>query len=200
MKRTHLTSSIVALLVAAISPLGAQGAATRAGPSESGIYRTPDAYLAGQLDLAVDTRTANHVIDRHTVLNRPYVDVQHDGKNVRFEKKDIFGFRDGEGRDVRFVGNREFTIVEAGPLFLYTSERVVPNGKRTKTVTEYSFSHTVSSEVLPLSKANLKRALPDAHGFHHLLDMSFPDDASLSVFDSGTKTFKVNALYRQSKQ
>lgn len=82
---------------------------------------------------------------------------------------------------------------------LYTSERVVPEGKRTKTITEYSFSHTVSSEVLPLSKANLKRALPDAHGFHHLLDMSFPDDGSLSVFDSGTKTFKVNALYRQSK-
>ena len=200
MKRTHLTSSIVALLVAAVSPLDAQGATTRAGPSESGIYRTPDAYLAGKLDLAVDTRTATHVIDRHTVLNKPYVDVRHAGKNVRLAKKDIFGFRDGEGRDVRFVGNRELTIVEAGPLFLYTSERVVPDGKRTRAITEYSFSRTVSSEVLPLSKANLKRALPEAHGFHHLLDMTFADDASLSAFDSATMTFKVNALYQQSKQ
>lgn len=200
MKRTHLTSSIAALLAAAaISPLAAQEVVSRPGPSESGIYRTADAYLAGQIELAVDTRTTTHVIDRHTVLNKPYVDVQHAGKNIRYTKSDIFGFRDGEGRDVRFVGNREFTIVEAGPLYLYTSERVVPEGKRMKAVTDYSFSRTVSSEVLPLTKANVKRALPEAHGFHHLLDMTFPDDASLSAFDTAVKTFKVNALYRQSK-
>ena len=197
-RRFAISPFAALLLAAAASPLGAQSGA-RPGPFESGIYRSADAYLAGRLELAVDTRTMTHVIDRHTLLNKPYVDVQHDGRTVRYAKKDIFGFRDGEGRDVRFSGNREFTIAEAGPLYLYTSQRVAPDGKRTRTVTQHWFSRTVSSEMLPLTKENLKRAFPEQHGFHHLLDMNFPDAASLSAYDSAAKTFRINALYRQAR-
>ena len=186
------------LLAAAASPLAAQSGA-RPGPFESGIYRSADAYLAGRLDLAVDTRTTTHVIDRHTLLNKPYVDVRHDGRTVRYAKKDIFGFRDGEGRDVRFAGNRELTIAEAGPLYVYTSERAAPDGKRTKTVTQHWLSRTASSEILPLTNENLKRAFSEQRAFHHLLDMNFPDAASLPAYDSAARTFRINALYRQSR-
>ena len=186
------------LMLTAASPLVAQSSA-RLGPTESGIYLSADDYLAGKLAYAVYTRTARHVIDRHALLNKSYVDVEHDGQRVRLEKAKVFGFRDAKGRDVRFVGSQEYGIAEAGPLYIYTRDRVVPDGKRVKTVTEYSFSRTATSPVIPLTKENVKRALPNDHQFHHVLDMSFPGDAPLAAYDSVARSFKLSALYRQSQ-
>jgi hypothetical protein len=201
MKRHLLVPSAAALLVAvAIAhPMAAQSTQSPLVSTASGIYVSAAAFLAGSLEQAVDTRTATHVIDRHSLLNKSYVDVQHGGKLVRYNKSEIFGFRDGDGRDVRFVDKREYTIVERGPLYVYTSERLIPDGKRMRTVEAYSFSLTPASAVLPLTSENVKRALPEEHQFHHLLDMTVADGASLAAYDSGAKTFKVNALYRQVK-
>lgn len=199
--RSHTFASTAALLVAVTiaPPLVAQSSAVSPGATQSGIYVSADAYRAGTLEQAVDTRTGSHVIDRHSLLNKPYVDVDHGGKRVRYQKSAIFGFRDPEGRDVRFVGNREYTILESGPLYIYATERVVPDAKRTKIVKEYWFSTGPSAPVSPLTRENVKRAFPSEHQFHHQLDMTFADDASLTAYDDAAKTFKIVALYRQSR-
>jgi hypothetical protein len=201
MSRFSPVAPIAALLLAvASSPsLSAQTPAARPGPTESGIYVSADAYLAGKLEQVVDTRTGSHVIDRHTFLNRGYIDVDHDGKRVRYDKSAIFGYRDAQGHDIRLAGKREYTVVDPGPIYVYTSERVVSDAKRVKTVTEHYFSRTPSSPVLPLTLANLKRTIPDDHQFHHLLDLNFADGASLAAYDSTEKAFKINVLYRQAK-
>lgn len=201
MSRVSHLSPIAALLLAVASSqsLVAQTPAARPGPTESGIYVSAEEYLAGKLEQVVDTRTGSHVIDRHTFLNKGYIDVEHDGKRVRYNKSSIFGFRDVQGHDVRVVGRGEYTIVDAGPIFIYTSERVVPEAKRVKTETEYFFSRAAASPVLPLSLANLKRTIPDDHQFHHLLDLNFANGESLTAYDSAAKAFKINTLFRAAK-
>ena len=191
-----LSASIFALVPS--STLQAQTAPARPLPSESGLYLSAAAYSAGTLEHAIDCRTAEHVIDRHTFLGKPYVDVVHEGKNYRHNKSDIFGYRDCKGHDVRFFEKVEYEIAGAGPIVIYTSERTVPDVKAIKRVTEVSFSQTPASPVLALTKAHLAREYPEAHQFHHLIDMNASGDAELAAYDSAAKTFKVNALYRQS--
>ena len=193
-----LCASIVAL--APSSTLQAQTAPARPLSSESGLYLSAAAYSAGTLEHPIDCRTREHVIDRHTFLGKPYVDVIHEGKNYRHNKSDIFGYRDCKGHDVRFFEKVEYEVAEAGPIVIYTSERTVPYGKGVKRVTEYSFSQTPASPVIALTKAHLAREYPEAHQFHHLIDMNTPGDVALAAYDSAAKTFKVNALYRQFQQ
>ena len=178
--------------------LQAQSAPARPLPSESGLYLSAADYSAGSLEHAIDCGTAEHVIDRHTFLRKSYLDVVHEGAHYRHNKSDIFGYRDCKSHDVRFFEKAEYEIAEAGPIVVYKSERTVPAGKGVKRVTEYSFSQTPASPVLPLTKANLARAYPDAHQFHHLIDMNTSGDGALAAYDSSAKTFKVNSLYRQT--
>lgn len=201
MQRITLAAPVTAFLVAlgSAAPIAAQAPTARPAPTESGIYLSANAYLAGKLEQAIDTRTGSHVIDRHTLLNKGYVDVEHEGKRTRYNKKDIYGYRDAAGHDVRFAGKQEYTIAEAGPLYIYTAERLATESKRTKAVTDYYFSRTPSSPVLPLTLADVKRAVPDEHQFHHVLDMNFANGESLAAYDSAAKSFKINVLYRQGK-
>ena len=191
-----LSASIFALVPS--TALEAQTAPARPLPSESGLYLSAAAFSAGTLEHSINCRTAEHVIDRHTFLGKPYVDVVHEGKNYRHNKSDIFGYRDCTGHDVRFFEKVEYEIAEPGPIVIYTSERTVPDVKAVKRVNEFSFSQTPASPVLALTKANLERVYPEAHQFHHLVDMNASGDAALAVYDSAAKTFKINALYRQS--
>lgn len=189
-----------ASLLALVTPsrLLAQTAPVRPLPSESGLYLSAAAYSAGTLEHAIDCRTTEHAIDRHTFLGKPYVDVEHGGAHYRHNKSDIFGYRDCKGHDVRFFEKSEYEIAEAGPIVIYTMQRIVPDVKGVKRVTDWWFSETPASPVLALTKANFARAYSDAHQFHHLIDMNFSDNAALAVYDSAAKTFKINALYRQS--
>jgi len=204
-KRLHMAScqlvSVVFTALLALAPssvLRAQTTPVRPLPTESGLYLSAAAYSAGTLEHAIDCRSAERVIDRHTFLGRPYVDVLHGGTHYRHDKSDIFGYRDCKGHDVRFFNGAEYDVAEAGPIVIYTSERTVPDVKGTKRVTEYSFSQTPVSPVVALTKANIEREYPDVHQFHHLIDMNGSSDGALAEYDSAAKTFRVNALYRQS--
>lgn len=180
------------------SALRAQTTPSHPLPTESGLYLSAADYSAGTLEHAIDCRTAEHVIDRHTFLDTPYADIVHEGAHYRHNKSDIFGYRDCKSHDVRFFTGAEYAIAEAGPIFIYSTERTVPDVKGMKRITEYSFSQTPASPVVALTRANLTRMYPDAHQFHHLIDMHGSGDAALAAYDSTAKTFKVNALYRQA--
>ena len=55
-------------------------------------------------------------------------------------------------------------------------------------------------EIVPLTILNLKKALPDNHTFHDLLDMSFKHDSDLTKYDDFHKMFKVNRLFVASTE
>ena len=103
----------------------------------------------------------------------------------------------GDARPVRVVGDVRYEILEAGPLYIYTTNVVVRKGAAEKA---YFFSVGSSGPVLPLTILNLKNAFPNNHAFHDNLDMMFKNDSDLRKFDTFHKTFKVNHLLEASER
>src|SRR5262245_24346041 len=100
-----------------------------------------------------------------------------------------------DGRNYRVVDERRYEIVEAKTLYIYTADVLVRKGALEKA---YFFSIGPNSEILPLTILNLKKAFPDNHAFHDLLDMAFKHDSDLTRYDNFHNTFKVNRLLAAS--
>src|SRR5581483_900587 len=113
-------------------------------------------------------------------------------------KADVYGFQSCDGRDYRFVGNDEYQILEARGLAIYAFD--VPAresqdlARDREIVRQYFFSVGAAGRVVPLTRENLKRALPENHAFHDSLDQMFTADKDLALYDTFHKMFKVNRL------
>ena len=200
-RRTLLSlAAITAVAVGPTAGQGATGAAPESAAGErSGLYMPAAAYAAGRLTYEVHCRTAMHKIDRHTLLGRSYVDLTHEGRQYRHAKREVYGYRGCDGNDVRFVGNQEFALLSAGPLYLYSAQMPSPGAKGTRLETRYFFSATAGDSALPLTRANLKQAYPDDHRFHDLLDQSFRSEAELAAYDAFHKQYRVARTLTQSR-
>ncbi len=164
-----------------------------ANAKRSGIYRTPADFLAGRLEVGIDCGTERHRINRHTVLDRPYVDVTHNGSDTRLLKSDIFAYRECDGLLVRFVEGREYSVLAIGNITLYVRPVMVSVGKGARTEAAYYFSRTVADSIAPLTRAALKAAFPEQHVFHDRLDALTRSDAELAAYDTTHRTYR--ALY-----
>ncbi len=96
-----------------------------------------------------------------------------------------------DARNYRVVGTDRYQILEAKTLSIYSLDVLVRKGASEKT---YFFSVGPNGDVLPLTILNLKKAFPDDHAFHDLLDMSFKHDSDLTKYDEFHKMFKINRL------
>ncbi len=170
-----------------------------------GIYLTADDYQNGRLTSASDCKAIDHKIELHDLLNKPFIHVTHNGDTRQYAKGEIYGFRTCDGRDYRFVGTREYQILEAKGASIYSAQYQAGregddlslNDDR-RPVYAYFFSVSAAGPVLPLTRANLKRAFANNHAFHDALDQTFRSDAELAQYDDFHKMFKVNRLLSAS--
>jgi hypothetical protein len=102
-----------------------------------------------------------------------------------------------DARNYRVVGNDRYQVIEAKTLYIYSLDVLVRKGTSEKA---YFFSVGPNGDVLPLTILNLKKAFPDNHVFHDLLDMSFKYDSDLTRYDDFHKMFKVNRLLAASTE
>src|SRR5215471_5712160 len=102
-----------------------------------------------------------------------------------------------DARNYRVVGNDRYQVVEAKALYVYSLDVMVRKGTSEKA---YFFSVGPKGDVVPLTILNLKKAFPDNHTFHDLLDMSFKHDSDLTRYDDFHKMFKVNRLLDASTE
>jgi len=100
-----------------------------------------------------------------------------------------------DARNYREVGNDRYLILESKALYIYALDTVVRKGATEKT---YFFSVGPSGDIAPLTIVNLKKAFPNNHAFHDLLDMTFKHDSDLTWYDDFHKMFKVNRLLAAS--
>src|SRR5215475_2920905 len=102
-----------------------------------------------------------------------------------------------DARNYRVVGNDRYQIIEAKTVYIYSFDLLVRKAASEKT---YFFSVGPNGDVLPLTILNLKKAFPNNHVFHDLLDMSFKHDSDLTKYDDFHKMFKVNRLLAASSE
>ena len=120
-------------------------------------------------------------------------------QHFRYEKRDTFGYRDCDGRDVRFVDGAEYVVAEAGPIYLYTSERIEHRGRPFKRVTVFYFSVAPDSALFALTVVNLERAYPGEHRFQVLIDAAAQRGDDLTAYDDVRKTYRLNLLFTQAR-
>jgi hypothetical protein len=59
----------------------------------SGLYVTAADYREARLTSAGDCKSDEHQLELHNLLNKPYIDVTHEGTHHRYMKSEPFGFR-----------------------------------------------------------------------------------------------------------
>jgi hypothetical protein len=100
----------------------------------------------------------------------------------------------------RLYNNEKYEILDNGSIYIYyryESEELIKGKEMIKT-DKYYFSKDGSSEIVPLTIENLKKAFPEDHKFHYELDAEFRSDKELLAYDKYLKTYKVEYLYSQS--
>ena len=189
--------SIVVTLIA--TAVLSTAAAIAAAPAQtSGIYLSAADYTERRLSLEGDCTSAAHKLEQHNIVHKPYIEITHGTETRRYAKSELYGFRACDGREYRFVENREYEILESSPIAIYTIQVPAREAKdlaRDRPTTRlYFFGAGPAGEVLPLTRNNLKRAFPDNHTFHDALDQMFHSDEELAQYDDFHKMFKINRL------
>jgi hypothetical protein len=160
----------------------------------SGIYKTADDLKSGKLALAVDCKTESHKIKLNDFFGKSYITVVHEGKDYKFEKKDIYAYQLCGGETYRFVSNtKEYLILNPKEQILIYKEEAL-TGKGSLKRVYYFFSKDAASPIQSLTMENLKAAFPTNHKFHDAMDATFQGDAGLAQYDEFHKMYKINRL------
>jgi len=92
----------------------------------------------------------------------------------------------------RLVSGKYYALLNpCESILLY--KRVVNPSKWTSI--EYYFSKRLDTEIMPLTKENLKNAFPDNTEFHDKLDALFRNNSQLAWFDKLNNVYFVNWVY-----
>ena len=197
--RVATAATLLVALPAAAQDSGAAKQDTVPEQFRSGVYLTAADFTARRLANEIDCRVAKHKIDRHTFLNRPYVDVRHGDEKMRHAKADIFGYRGCDTTDVRFAEGREFRVLATAPLVLYEARWSEMRGKAVAQMVVRRFSVSPDAPLRPVTRDELKRAFPENHRLHHLLDDMVRSDQELMVYDALHREYRVARLLAESQ-
>lgn len=166
-----------------------------------GVYNNYEDYKIGKVTLACKCNSSDKIKLNH-FFSKNHIALIKDGKNYRFSKDSIFGYRDCKQNDYRFYKERdkEYKIVENKSIVIYVADVALTsaNGKAREFVKKYFFSTSLTSPILPLDATNLKRAFPDNLKLHSLLDLDFYSESDIAGYDTIHKTYKVNFLLSQT--
>ena len=169
-------------------------------PLGSGVYKSAADFRGHRLTLGVDCKTETHKLRLHEFSGKSYVTVKHGGQDYRMAKDSLFGFRDCDGRDYRFASDdRHYPILNPGEeLLLYKMEQFEGGKNAGRTPEKLFFSANAEAPLQPLTLLAVKRAFPNNHRFHDLLDAQF-QNGDLTAYDRMHRMTKINWLLRQSR-
>ena len=188
--------AFVALLVGLL-PVAAQPSSAAKPPVRSGVYLTGQDFVKGKLTLESNPAVEEHKIKLHEFFNKPYITVQHHGKEYKYQRKDIFGIRDGLGVDYRLTNGLDYEVLTTGPILLYQ----LPQNTQAKgqpLPSPYYFSPGPDAAVRHLTLAQLQSAYAGNHAFLNALDTAFPNGTNLEVYDAHNAQYRLNYLYQKS--
>jgi hypothetical protein len=182
-------------LLAALLPVAAQAPAKP--PLRSGVYLTGEDFIHGKMALESNPTVEVHQIKLNEFFNKPYITVRHHGETHRYQKKEIFGVRDGSGTDYRLADGLNYEVLSKGPILLYQTPQNT-QAKGQPLPSPYFFSASPDAPVQRLSLAGLQKAYAGNHAFLSALDVSFPNGTNLATYDAHNAQYRLNYLYQKS--
>ena len=163
----------------------------------SGVYLTASDFKNRHLVYAINCNTQKHKIKLKEFFSRPFIVMVHNDSSYTLPKNEIYGYRACDGVSYRFVDEKVYKILNPfEPIVIYRYFVYILHNP----VNDYFFSKGNAVIVEELTKANLKRAFPDNHKFHELLDLSFKDELSLTSYDKRKKVYKLMTVYAKSME
>jgi len=165
---------------------------------KSGVYLSLADYQSHKLTNEIDSKNEKDKIKLNEIFNKPYITIVSNGKKYKYQKNEIFGYRDCD-KVYRFYKKDKYKIEESDKIFVYSKERHQTQGKNGSTiiVKDYYFSSDIGSEIMPLTVKNLKTTFPNNLKFNDMLNENFKNGIAYD-YDNSHKMFEVNRLYQMS--
>lgn len=160
---------------------------------QTGIYLTQEDFQKKQLSYKTDDSEAKTSIRFNELLDKPYINIKHNGEKIVLFKDDIFAYQK-KGRIVKSRDFESYNFIEKGAIWIYSKDVTTLLGKGIKRERKYYYSVSGDSKILPLTIFNLKKSFPGRHDFHNFLDAQFRHDADLIAYNKLERKFKVNHL------
>ena len=193
MKKHMLPMMLIAVL--AFGSANKSNAQTHA----KGLYLTYSDYLGHKLSYTEDPSNSNgNKIALHELFGSKQITVSGNGKNLSFDKNQIFGYHDANGNDYRFHDGKAYQIVDTNGFFIYSHDSLVQQGKGPNPITGYYFSKTSNSSLLPLTFQNVVNAFPENPKFRYMAEVASTYNVKADAFDSSLNEYKIKELYLQS--
>lgn len=165
----------------------------------SGIYKTAQDFQQKKLSYAINYITEKHKITDDMLFSEGKIKVNHEGTVYTLNKNDTYGYKSTKGEVFRFVGDKEYKVLNPGEsLMIYAVSRVASESKGTfRHNVSYYFSPDATAVPQELTKENLKASFGNNHKFHDALDADFQTE-SLTAYDKFHKIYKLNRIYNSS--
>ena len=136
------------------------------------------------------------------LFNNDEVKVKHDGTVYTLKKSETYGYRDTKGKEVRFVDNKEYKVLNPGEsILIYVYQHQAHSGKDVSKglyQPEYYFSKDVASPLQNLTLTNLKTIFPENHKLQAALDAQFKANSELYAYDSFHKMYRLNWIIKNN--
>ena len=168
----------------------------------SGIYSNVKAFEHHKLTHATDCKSSKHSVRLHEFWDSPFITIINDHKKYKYNKADIFGFRDCKNCVYRFFMNAKYEIVNTDDFFLYRQIQDTWDDDivSVSSAYVYFFSIKADSEIYPLRKRYLTRLSKDNGKFVDLVNTSFKSDDDLCLFNTKVEKFKIVLIYKKSME
>lgn len=114
----------------------------------------------------------------------------------KFDKKSVFAVRTCKNT-FRIWGNDEYRIINSEEMYLY-SRLISLGGEGAFYEEKFFFSLEADSEIIPLTKEELKNAFPENAKFHKSINGSFRNNADLGLFNKHLRVYMIIYFYKQS--
>jgi hypothetical protein len=183
-------------VVIAICLIAAFAQKTLAQNTVAGLYLTAEDYHNQKLSFKT-TGAYRNSIKFNEFLGSGRIVVVYNGKKQTFYKSAIYGYRSNNS-DYRYFNNIPYKVIDDRDFYLYSSPKMVQQGKCSKPVDSYFFSSTAIADIKPLSIKNLQSAYADNPRFRYLIEAHFATDNALTAYDSAVNEYKVKYLYEHS--
>ena len=164
----------------------------------TGLFLNSKDFARRHLTYATSCEDQKHPIKLGSLFNQTVVMVNYKEEKLRLNKSELYGFKDCSRRIFRFYKDSEYRIISTISIYLYFREEESGTGKNTEITDLFFFSVTMDSDLVPLTKENLRVAYGTNDKFLDAVENSFKDDIDLSTYDKTHKRYRLVRLYEES--